>query len=129
MKKMGIGYYELAEETIVINQGKESVAIEVTNSGDRTIQVGSHFHFFEVNKDLVFIRNKAYGLHLDIPSGTSIRWSPGSTKTIRLTEYSGEKRLYGFSGLVNGEIQDKFIREAAILKAMEKYGPGDSRDE
>lgn len=129
MKKMGIGYYELAEEPIVINQGKESIVIEVINSGDRTIQVGSHFHFFEVNEDLAFVRNKAYGLHLDIPSGTSIRWGPGSTKTIGLTEYSGEKRLYGFNGLVNGEIQDEFIRESAMLKAMEKYGPGDSRDE
>lgn len=129
MKQFGIGYYELSKEPIVINQRRESVTIKVTNSGKRTIQIGSHFHFFEVNENLLFPREKAYGLHLDIPSGTSVRWIPGSSRTVQLTGYAGEQKLYGFNGLVNGKLWDESVRDTAMKKAKEKYGLGVIRDE
>ena len=129
MKKFGIGYYELSKESIVINQGRESVILEVTNSGKRTIQIGSHFHFFEINEDLIFPREKAYGLHLDIPSGTSIRWAPGTKITVQLTEYAGEQILYGFNGMVNGKIWDESAKEAAMRQAKERYNLGELEDE
>jgi urease beta subunit len=120
MKKIGIGYYELSDDVIVINEGRESCTLKVTNEGERTIQIGSHFHFFEVNRDLLFDRGKAYGKHLDIPSGTSLRWTPGKTLTVQLTEYGGDKKLYGFNGLVNGEIYDEAVKKAAFQRAKEK---------
>ncbi|MDE1727473.1 MAG: urease subunit beta, partial [Thaumarchaeota archaeon] len=82
------------------------------------IQVGSHTHFFETNKALVFSREKAYGFHLNIPSGTSIRFEPGDTKEIELTEIGGLKIVYGFSGLVNGKLSTR--KQIAFKKAQRK---------
>ncbi len=111
------GEYFLSDEPITANVGKSITSISVQNTGDRPIQVGSHTHFFEVNKALEFTREKSYGCHLNIPSGTSVRFEPGETREIELTEFSGKKIVYGFSGLVNGSLKEK--QEEAFKKASE----------
>lgn len=98
------GEYFLSDKPVIANAGRKTAKITVSNTGDRPIQVGSHAHFFEVNKALLFPREKAYGHHLNIPAGTSVRFEPGETRQVELTEYGGRKIVYGFSGLVNGRI-------------------------
>lgn len=112
------GEYFLANNPIIANKGRKAVRIKVSNSGDRPIQVGSHTHFFETNKALVFPREKAYGYHLNISSGTSVRFEPGDTKEVELTEYGGLKIVYGFNGLVNGKLTTK--KKTALEKARKK---------
>jgi len=108
----------LSNEPITANVGKSTTTVSVRNTGDRPIQVGSHTHFFEVNKALEFPRKQSYGYHLNIPAGTSVRFEPGETKEIELTEFGGKKIIYGFSGLVNGNLKEK--QEEAFKKAAEK---------
>lgn len=98
------GEYVLKTEPIVCNEDKESITIQVLNRGDRPIQIGSHFHFFEVNKSLRFDREKAFGKHLDIPAGTAVRFEPGDEKEIELVSFSGEQKVYGLNNLTNGSI-------------------------
>ena len=112
------GEYFLSEDPIIANIGKSVIILDVKNTGDRPIQVGSHAHFFEVNKALEFPRTKSYGFHLNIPAGTSIRFEPGDSKKIELTEFSGKKTVYGFSGLVNGPLSEK--QNEAFSKAKEQ---------
>ena len=112
------GEYFLSDGQIVANENRETRKISVSNSGDRPIQVGSHTHFFEVNKALDFPREQAYGFRLNIPAGTSIRFEPGDTKEVEITEYGGKKIVFGFSGLVNGELAAK--KQEALKKAKEK---------
>lgn len=112
------GEYILADDPIIANKNRETRKIKVSNSGDRPIQVGSHTHFFEVNKALDFPREQAYGFHLNIPAGTSIRFEPGDSKEVEITEYGGQKIVFGFSGLVNGDLASK--KEDAMKKAKEK---------
>ena len=96
---MKIGEIMAADREIILNEGKKTVTVTVANKGDRPVQVGSHFHFFEVNKCLSFDREKTYGYHLDIPSGTSVRFEPGEEKEIQLTEMGGRKRVFGLNDL------------------------------
>jgi len=112
------GQYFPSDEDIIANVGKSSKTISVQNTGDRPIQVGSHTHFFEANKALEFPRRESYGCHLNIPSGTSIRFEPGDSKEVQLTEFGGKKIVYGFSGLVNGNLEEK--QEEAFKKSAEK---------
>ena len=112
------GEYIPSNESIIANVGKSTTIVSVRNTGDRPIQVGSHTHFFEVNKALEFQRKQSYGCHLNIPAGTSVRFEPGDTKEIELTEFGGKKIVYGFSGLVNGNLDEK--KEEAFKKAIEK---------
>ena len=112
------GEYFLSEEPVIANAKKITIILDVQNTGDRPIQVGSHAHFFEINKALEFPRRKAYGFHLNIPAGTSIRFEPGDSKKIELTEFSGKKIVYGFSGLVNGPLNEK--QNEAFSKAKEQ---------
>ncbi len=112
------GEYIPFNESIIANVGKSTTTVSVRNTGDRPIQVGSHTHFFEVNKALEFQRKQSYGCHLNIPAGTSVRFEPGDTKEIELTEFGGKKIVYGFSGLVNGNLDEK--KEEAFKKAIEK---------
>lgn len=109
------GEYFISDKPIIANQGKKTVKIRVKHTGDRPIQVGSHTHFFEVNKALEFPRSDAYGFHLNIPAGTSVRFEPGDTKDVELTEYGGTKTVWGFNGLVNGSLSDK--RDEALERA------------
>ncbi|NDB46314.1 MAG: urease subunit beta [Nitrososphaeria archaeon] len=109
------GEYFISDKPIVANQDKKTITIQVKNTGDRPIQVGSHTHFFEANKALEFPRSDAYGFRLNIPSGTSVRFEPGEAKKIEITEYGGRKIVWGFSGLVNGKLDEK--RSDALQKA------------
>ncbi|SIR52420.1 urease subunit beta [Micromonospora avicenniae] len=97
-----IGGYVLSDEPLELNAGRPTIQIEVRNTGDRPIQVGSHFHFFETNRSLEFDRAATFGWRLDIPAATSVRFEPGDRKTVQLVPFAGRQRVYGFNGLVNG---------------------------
>lgn len=92
------------EGDIELNQGKETLTILVANTGDRPVQIGSHFHFFEVNAALTFEREATKGMRLDIPSGTAVRFEPGDEKEVTLVPFAGSREIYGFNGLVNGKL-------------------------
>jgi urease subunit gamma/beta len=89
---------------IVLNEGREAITLTVANSGDRPIQVGSHYHFFETNPALQFEREKARGMRLDIPAGTAVRFEPGQTREVRLIPVAGKREVYGFRGEVMGQL-------------------------
>ena len=89
---------------IELNLGKEVITLTVSNSGDRPVQVGSHYHFFEANKSLIFNRELTLGMRLDIPAGTAIRFEPGDTTDVKLVPYSGLKNAFGFNSLINGSL-------------------------
>ena len=91
---------------IVLNLGKNIKTITVSNTGDRPVQVGSHFHFYEANKSLVFDREVTLGMRLDIPAGTAIRFEPGDTTDVKLVPYAGLRNVYGFNSLVNGSLDN-----------------------
>ncbi|MEM9155716.1 MAG: urease subunit beta [Cyanobacteria bacterium J06642_2] len=93
-----------APGSIELNAGRETTTLMVANTGDRPIQVGSHFHFFEVNAALEFDRDRARGQRLDIPAGTAVRFEPGDEKTVTLVPFVGERQVYGLNGLVNGPL-------------------------
>lgn len=112
------GEYFISDIPIIANKGRKTTKVRVSNTGDRPIQVGSHTHFFETNKALRFSREKAYGYHLNIPSGTSVRFEPGDIKEVELTEYGGLKTVYGFNGLVNGKLVAR--KQSALKKARKK---------
>src|SRR5437667_3470183 len=96
------GEYFLAPGPVVANMGRRTQELEVANTGDRPIQVGSHFHFFEVNRALRFERARAFGMRLNIPAGTTVRFEPGDSKKITLVELGGAAEVYGLNGLTNG---------------------------
>jgi urease subunit beta len=98
------GEYVLAPEPVTLNEGRAAVELRVLNTGDRPVQVGSHFHFAEVNAALEFDRGQAYGRRLDIPSGTAARFEPGDARTVRLVPIGGRRRVYGLRGQVNGAL-------------------------
>lgn len=99
------GEYHLQPEPVIVNEGYEAIELSVRNVGDRAVQVGSEYHFYEANeKGLQFDREKALGRHLDIPAGTAIRFEPGETRTVRLVEYGGKREVYGFNNKLNGPI-------------------------
>lgn len=118
------GEYILASEPIIANKGRKTVKLKVKNTGDRPIQVGSHTHFFEVNKALDFDRKKALGFHLNVPAGTAIRFEPGDSKTVELVELGGKKIVYGFHGLVQGSVQSEDVRVRALRNAKKKHFKG-----
>lgn len=117
------------EGEIELNAGKDKAQITVTNTADRPIQVGSHFHFFEVNKALEFNRNLAYGMRLDIPAGTAVRFEPGERKRVELVEIGGTREGYGLNGLVEGSMDDEEIKKKALKKAAELGFKGVEADE
>jgi len=121
--------YMYGEGQIELNAGRPTARLTVHNTGDRAVQVGSHFHFFEVNRALNFDRDKAFGKRLNIPSGTAVRFEPGDTKEVDLVEYGGGLRIYGFGGLLNGSVRSREAHREA-LKRMRERGyldePGDS---
>ncbi|MDY3331395.1 MAG: urease subunit beta [Pelistega sp.] len=99
------GEYQLTEGDIIINQGRRTVTIDVINTGDRPIQVGSHYHFYETNHALQFDRNKAKGMRLNVPSGNAVRFEPGEAKQVELVEFAGQKLIYGFHNQINGAVE------------------------
>jgi len=90
--------------TIELNSDRQTLKIEVANTGDRPIQIGSHFHFFEVNSALQFEREQTKGMRLDIPAGTAVRFEPGDEKAVSLVAIAGTREIYGFNGLVEGKV-------------------------
>jgi urease subunit beta len=99
------GEYFLASEPLEANAGRTTRRLTVTNRGDRPIQVGSHCHFFEVNRALDFARDDTYGMRLNIPAGTAVRFEPGDSKEIEVVALAGTRTVYGINGLVNGKLK------------------------
>uniref|UniRef100_UPI004048A05C urease subunit gamma n=1 Tax=Aliarcobacter sp. TaxID=2321116 RepID=UPI004048A05C len=116
------GEYLISSGEIVLNEDKQVTTIQVINKGDRPVQIGSHYHFFEVNKELDFDRMQAYGKRLDIPAGTSVRFEPGSSKEINLIDFSGKRYMSGFNGLVEGFLDDELTKENAMKNLAEFLG-------
>ena len=114
------GEYILAAGDIIANEGRHVLELEISNTGDRPIQVGSHFHFFEVNRALRFDRSAAFGMRLNIPAGTAVRFEPGDSKKVTLVEIGGTKHVYGLNGLTSGPADD--AAKAAALKRSAERG-------
>ncbi len=98
------GEVDVAEGEIELNAGRDTITLEVANSGDRPVQVGSHYHFYETNAALLFERERARGFRLDIPAGTAVRFEPGQKREVRLVAFSGERVVYGFNAAVMGPL-------------------------
>lgn len=122
-----VGGVILADEPIEYNKDRRTVKLKVRNTGDRPVQIGSHFHFFECNRYMEFDRPKAFGYHLNIPATTAIRFEPGEEKEIELVSYAGKHRVIGFDDLVNGStaLQDTpayYPKYMEALRRMKEYG-------
>ena len=113
------GEYRLAEGDVIANDGRREIELEVANTGDRPIQVGSHFHFFEVNRALHFDRAAAFGMRLNIPAGTAVRFEPGDSKKVKLVGLGGARKVYGLNGLTNG-VTGESAKPAALKRAAEQ---------
>lgn len=126
-EQVPVGGTVMAEAPIEYNVGRRTVKLAVRNTGDRPIQVGSHFHFFEVNRYLSFDRKAAFGCHLNIPATTAVRFEPGEEKEVELVTYAGKCRIVGFNGLVMGYAgeephPDYCPARAKAFRRMVKYG-------
>jgi urease subunit gamma/beta len=114
------GLVQAQDGTIELNAGRRKVTLTAVNTGDRPIQIGSHFHFFEVNKALEFDRAAAFNTRLDIPAGTAVRFEPGATKEVSLVEFGGAAELTGLNNLTNGQGGDPAVRDAALARARSR---------
>ena len=114
------GEYLLSAQPVEINRGKPSIQLSVANTADRAIQVGSHFHFFEVNKALEFDRAASFGMRLNIPAGTAVRFEPGDRKDVALVPIGGSRRVTGLNGLTNGSVDGPNARTLAVLKLSQQ---------
>ncbi len=99
------GEMQVADGDIELNKGRKTVTVQVTNAGDRPVQVGSHYHFFETNEALQFERKAAYGFRLNIAAGTAVRFEPGQMRTVELVALAGDRKVYGFAGKVMGPLK------------------------
>jgi len=113
------GQIFFAEDEIELNAGREKKTIEVANTGDRPVQVGSHFHFLEVNRELIFDRPAAYGFRLDVPSGTSVRFEPGDTIEVVLVAIGGKRTVQGLNNLTNGMLDNPETKARALLNSQQ----------
>jgi urease subunit beta len=113
------GEVDPGEGTVTINEERETATVAVANTGDRPVQVGSHYHFFEANRALAFDREAAFGMRLDIPAGTAVRFEPGDEREVDLVAYGGKRRVSGLSGLVDGATSDGEAGEA-LTRARER---------
>ena len=98
------GEYQIQDGDIELNAGRRTLTLSVANSGDRPIQVGSHYHFFETNDALAFDRDAARGMRLNIPAGTAVRFEPGQSRDVELVDLAGDRRVFGFAGRVMGAL-------------------------
>jgi len=112
------GEYVLGEGDIIANQGRRTVELTVANTGDRPIQVGSHFHFFEVNRALRFDRAQAFGMRLNVPAGTAVRFEPGDEKRVTLVELGGARRVFGLNALTDGGARDQALTRLAAWERL-----------
>lgn len=106
-----------ADESVTINEGRETTTVTVENTGDRPVQVGSHFHFFEVNPGLAFDREDGYGMRLNIPAGTAVRFEPGVEREVDLVAIGGDRVVQGMGGLVQGDLDEDGAKERALERA------------
>jgi urease beta subunit len=113
------GEYFLGADDIVANAGRETADLRVVNTGDRPIQVGSHFHFFEANRALAFDRSKAFGMRLNIPAGTAVRFEPGDDKIVSVVRFGGRAIVHGFNNLTDGATAAA-EKPAALAKAQQR---------
>lgn len=113
-----VGGYVYGNDPIVFNESRPAIELKVHNTGDRPIQVGSHFHFFEVNRALEFDREAAYGMRLNIASSTAIRFEPGDEKTVSLVPFGGLRNVHGFNNLVDGWAGDMHVRPIKVAQAL-----------
>lgn len=113
------GEYLIENEPIMANVGRKTVKLIVKNKGDRAVQIGSHFHFFEVNRSMDFDREKALGMRLNIPSGTAVRFEPGQTHEVELVAIGGTSTIFGFNRLCEGNILDESVREQSLRNVKE----------
>ena len=111
------GEYILSSEPVICNENRKTSKVSVKNTGDRPCQVGSHTHFFEVNRALDFPREKAFGYRLNIPAGTSVRFEPGDAKEVELCELSGKRICFGFNALTMGSMNTTVVKKTALEKA------------
>ncbi len=118
------GEYKLKKDDIKANTGRKTVRVEVANTGDRPIQVGSHYHFFEANKALEFDRAQAFGMRLNIPASTAVRFEPGEKKSVILVELGGAKVARGFNNLTDGPVTNEDNRKKALKKAADEKFKG-----
>ncbi len=117
-------HYILADTPITINQGRPTAMVTVWNTADRAVQVGSHFHFFEANRGLRFDRAAAFGMRLDIPAGTAIRFEPGDSKDVNLVALGGTRQVFGLNGQTNGSLDNPQVHQSA-LEAISQHGFSD----
>ncbi|HKJ00578.1 MAG TPA: urease subunit beta [bacterium] len=101
------GEFETSAGTLELNAGRRTRRLMVSNTGDRPIQVGSHYHFYETNAGLSFDREQARGFRLNIPAGTAVRFEPGQQREVELVEYAGARRIFGFNGAIMGDLQEE----------------------
>jgi urease beta subunit len=113
------GEYFFDGPPLELNAGRPTATISVNNTGDRPVQIGSHYHFFEVNRGLVFDRAAAYGMRLDLPAGTSVRFEPGEIKQVQLVALAGSRVVYGANALVEGKLDDPAVKAAALAKVAD----------
>ncbi len=111
------GEYVLSSDPVICNSNRKTIKLTVSNKGDRPCQIGSHTHFFEVNRALDFPREKAFGYRLNIPAGTSVRFEPGDSKEVELCEIGGKRICFGFNGLTMGSLNSSIIMRSAVEKA------------
>ncbi|MGD0427141.1 MAG: urease subunit beta [Candidatus Acidiferrales bacterium] len=116
--KPGEYFLNQAAGAIEANTGRATIRVLVRNAGDRPVQVGSHYHFFETNRELEFDRDAAYGMRLNIPAGTAVRFEPGEEKEIELTPFGGRRVVQGCNGLVEGPLDAAGARETALTRAQ-----------
>lgn len=125
----GYGTAPGAGPTIELNPGRRTTTLRVSNTGDRAVQVGSHYHFFEVNPALSFNRKDAWGMHLSIPSGLAVRFEPGDTREVDLVDFGGRRVLHGFAGLTEGALDDPAVKAAACEKLPDFLASNDALPE
>jgi len=113
----------VGDAPIQANVGRRTAIVQVTNTSVWPVHIGSHFHFFEVNRRLRFQRASAFGMHLDILAGATVRWEPGETKEVRLVEYAGQREVHGFNGLVDGPLSEE--NKATALTRLRERGFAD----
>lgn len=111
----------IQNEFIALNEGQKTKSIKVCNMGDRPIQVGSHFHFYEINKFMKFDRKETYGFRLDIPSGTAVRFEPGEEKEVQLVKVAGRKRVIGLNHLTDAQINETTKRQAVSRAKLKGF--------
>lgn len=112
------GMFEYAKGDIEINVGRRTLELVLVNTGDRPVQIGAHYHLSECNRAMAFDRAAAFGMHLDIPSGTAVRFEPGQSRKVQLTTYAGREVAYGMNNMTNGSVRSEIIKELSIQRLI-----------